>query len=84
MERKSFRETKEGTEKAPWLYHHGYVDQPLRSERYYYIDISSFYPWNLTRIFKEGSASARRPAVIQAVAPPEPIQEVSTIATLPL
>jgi hypothetical protein len=27
----------------------------------------------LTRIFKEGSASARRPAVTQAAAPPDPI-----------
>jgi hypothetical protein len=32
----------------------------------------------LTRIFKEGSASARRPAVTQAAAPPDPI--VSTTA----
>jgi hypothetical protein len=26
----------------------------------------------LTKIFKEGSASARRPAVMQAAAPPDP------------
>jgi hypothetical protein len=52
----------------------------LGSEKYLWTKQLSFE--NLTRIFKEGSASARRPAVTQAVAPPELIQVVNTTASL--
>ena len=68
------------------LVHHGYVDQLLRSERFgirkILMLVDQTFLWNLTKIFREGSASARRPAVTQAVAPPDPIQVVSTTVTL--
>ena len=61
------------------LVHHGYVDQPLQSERFGVRKIlmdRTFFR-NLTRIFKEGSASARRPAVTQAAAPPNTVYQHS-------
>ena len=60
---------------------HGYVDQLLQSEWFGWIretprnKLSS----KLTGIFKEGSASARRPAVTQAAAPPDLIVTTTTI-----
>ena len=59
---------------AHGLAHHEYVDRLRRSEGLESEKILMDQTFlTLTRIFKEGSASARRPAVTQAAAPPSPI-----------
>jgi hypothetical protein len=83
MKRKSFCGTHQAAKAACWLYMIWLITSMWTS-------LDDLRDWGsekilmdqtiltLTRIFKEGSASARRPAVTQAAAPPDPI--VSTTA----
>ena len=84
MKRKCFCRTREAAIVARWLYMIWYItgmrasfhdlSDSWKSERYQWSQLCL----TLTRIFNEGSASARRPAVTQAVAPPDLIVSMTT------